>query len=104
MLDVASARGNDGDQAVGYCARVVSFRSRRSHLVRKAMTDLSFRDRIRTALGEALQTHSDVLAAWEGGSASFDAIDEYSDLDLFALVEDEASATDVYAMAEAAMA
>jgi hypothetical protein len=44
-----------------------------------------------------------VLAGWEGGSAAFDSIDAYSDLDLEYLVADDASLDDLYASAERAL-
>lgn len=44
-----------------------------------------------------------VLAGWEGGSAAFDRIDAYSDIDLEYLVTDDASFDDLYASAERAL-
>jgi len=46
---------------------------------------------------------SDVLAGWEGGSAAFGLIDNYSDIDLFFLVNDNASHEPLYAAVEEAL-
>lgn len=66
--------------------------------------DNVFRDRITGALCHALQPLTSVLAGWEGGSAAFDAVDEYSDIDLNFLVEDSVSIDGLYAIAERAIA
>ena len=50
------------------------------------------RDQISGAVSRALEPLSDALAGWEGGSAAFGLIDNYSDIDLFFLVNDNASA------------
>jgi predicted nucleotidyltransferase len=42
------------------------------------------------ALVEALRSQDSVLAVWEGGSAAFNRIDEWSDIDLQAVVRDDA--------------
>ena len=69
-----------------------------------AMTmDHSLRDRISTAVTEALRPVSAVFAGWEGGSAAFGAVDAYSDIDLEYLVADDASFELLYASAENAI-
>jgi hypothetical protein len=45
------------------------------------MADQAFRDVVATSVSEALQPDPDVLAAWEGGSAAFGAVDACSDID-----------------------
>ena len=65
--------------------------------------DYSFRDRISKAVTEALRPLPTVFAGWEGGSAAFDAVDAYSDIDLEYLVADDASFEDLYALAETGM-
>jgi len=60
------------------------------------------RDQISAAVSRALEPLSDVLAGWEGGSAAFGLIDNYSDIDLF-LVNDNASAEPLYAAVEDAL-
>ena len=60
----------------------------------------SFRERISTAVCEALKPLPSVLAGWEGGSAAFGVLDEYSDIDLTFLVDDEISFEELYAVAE----
>lgn len=62
--------------------------------------DRSLRDRIKVAICETLEPLTDVLAGWEGGSAAFDALDDYSDIDLNFLVVDDAKIDDLYAAAE----
>ena len=42
-------------------------------------------------LVDSLKRHDFVLAIWEGGSAAFDRLDVYSDIDLYVLVEAGAS-------------
>jgi hypothetical protein len=54
------------------------------------------------ALRGALQRHPDVDAAWEGGSAAFAALDEYSDVDAVAVVADE-RLDDAFAAVETAL-
>ncbi|MBW6515879.1 MAG: nucleotidyltransferase domain-containing protein [Candidatus Cloacimonetes bacterium] len=39
-------------------------------------------DELRLELKEFLQHHSEIVAAWEGGSAATGYLDQYSDLDL----------------------
>ena len=65
--------------------------------------DQSFRDRITTAIGSALEPLPTVLAAWEGGSAAFGAVDGYSDIDLNVLVDDDVAFDRLYEIAEASM-
>jgi hypothetical protein len=62
--------------------------------------DQPIRDRITTAVCEALEPLPAVLAAWEGGSAGFGAVDDYSDIDLNVLVDDDVSLDLLYATAE----
>lgn len=50
------------------------------------------RDDLRFALARALASRDDVLAVWEGGAAAFDRADEWSDIDLQAVVHDDAVA------------
>ncbi len=65
--------------------------------------DQSLRNRITTAICDALEPLASVLAAWEGGSAAFGAVDGYSDIDLNVLVDDEVSFDLLYAAAEASL-
>lgn len=65
--------------------------------------DPSLRDRISSAVTEALRPLPAVLAGWEGGSAAFGAVDAYSDIDLDYLVADDASFELLYASAERAI-
>jgi hypothetical protein len=67
------------------------------------MINQSLRDRISTAITEALRPLPMVFAGWEGGSAAFAAVDEYSDIDLGYLVADDASFELLYASAEHAL-
>lgn len=67
-------------------------------------TDYSIRDRISGVLCAALKPLPDVLAGWQGGSAAFDALDDYSDIDLSFLVGDDAQLDALYASAEVALA
>jgi hypothetical protein len=67
------------------------------------MIDHSLRDRISSAVTEALRPLPAVLAGWEGGSAAFGAVDAYSDIDLEYLVADDASFELLYALAERAI-
>jgi hypothetical protein len=63
----------------------------------------SLRDQITGAVCRALEPFSDVVAGWEGGSAAFGLIDNYSDIDLFFLVNDNASHEPLYAAVEDAL-
>jgi hypothetical protein len=63
----------------------------------------SLRDQISGAVCRALEPFSDVVAGWEGGSAAFGLIDNYSDIDLFFLVNDNASHEPLYAAVEDAL-
>jgi len=63
----------------------------------------SFHERVGRAVCDALRAHPAVLAGWEGGSVAFEAVDQYSDLDLNLLVSDAASIADLYAIAEVAL-
>ena len=63
----------------------------------------SFRERIGQEICNALEPRPDVLAAWEGGSAAFGAVDAYSDLDMNVLVSSSASVAELQAVVEAAM-
>ena len=65
--------------------------------------DQSFRDRIIAAVCEALEPLPSVLAAWEGGSAAFAAVDGYSDIDLNVVVDDSVSIDLLHATAEASL-
>lgn len=58
---------------------------------------MSLREQISGVVCSALEPLPDVLAGWEGGSAAFGAIDSYSDIDLFFLVNDNASFDHLYA-------
>jgi hypothetical protein len=58
---------------------------------------LSLREQISGVVCGALEPLPDVLAGWEGGSAAFGAVDSYSDIDLFFLVNDNASLDELYA-------
>ncbi len=63
----------------------------------------SLRIRITSAVCDALEPLPSVLAAWEGGSAAFGAVDEYSDIDLNVLADDDVPLDVLYAVAEAAL-
>jgi hypothetical protein len=63
----------------------------------------ALRDPITSALCQALEPLPSVLAGWEGGSAALDAIDEYSDIDLIFLVQDNAVSDELYAASEVAI-
>ena len=65
--------------------------------------DQSLRARVSTAITDALRLNPMVLAGWEGGSAAFAAVDEYSDIDLAYLVADDASPELLYVSAEQAL-
>jgi hypothetical protein len=62
-----------------------------------------FRNEVAVAMCDALRPRQHVLAGWEGGSAAFDALDAYSDIDINFLVSTEASLDLLYAVAEAAL-
>lgn len=66
--------------------------------------DHCMRNRIVDALCETLKPLPDVLAGWEGGSAAFDALDKYSDIDLNFLVTSDAQLDVLYSSAEEALA
>ncbi len=68
------------------------------------MPDRSLRDQVTSAIAQALRPLPGVLAGWEGGSAAFDALDAYSDLDLNVLVDDDVALDSLYAAAEDALA
>jgi hypothetical protein len=55
------------------------------------MINQPMRDRIISVICQSLSQRQDVLAGWEGGSAAFGALDDYSDIDLNMLVNDDAS-------------
>jgi hypothetical protein len=65
--------------------------------------DRTLRDQIADAACRALQPLPEVLAGWEGGSAAFDALDAYSDIDLTFLVTDAVSFDRLYAATEDAL-
>ena len=67
------------------------------------MIDQSLRDRISSAISNALRPLPAVFAGWEGGSAAFGALDAYSDIDLNYLVDDDASPELLYTSAENAL-
>jgi hypothetical protein len=69
-----------------------------------ATEDNSLRNRITSAVCEALQPLPNVLAGWEGGSIAFDATDEFSDIDLNFLVDDTISVDALHAASEFAIA
>jgi hypothetical protein len=64
------------------------------------MIDHPLRERISSAVCRALSPFPNVLAGWEGGSAAFGTLDDYSDIDLNFLVDDDASSDFLYAAAE----
>lgn len=66
------------------------------------MSDTVDRDQLVTVIRSALEPLPDVLAMWEGGSAAWGRLDEWSDLDLLLLVEDE-SVEPAFAALEAAI-
>jgi hypothetical protein len=63
----------------------------------------SFRGRIVRAVSLALEPIESVHAGWEGGSAAFDAVDAYSDIDLNFIVDDQCSLEPLYSAAEDAL-
>ncbi len=60
------------------------------------------RETLLTTLENALKPLPYVHAMWEGGAASFDRVDEWSDIDLQVIADDERIA-DVFAVVEAAL-
>lgn len=66
--------------------------------------DHRMRNRIVDALCATLKPLPDVLAGWEGGSAAFDALDDYSDIDLNFLVTADAQLDTLYLSAEESLA
>ena len=65
--------------------------------------DGALRDRITETVSNALQPLAHVLAGWESGSVAFDLEDEYSDIDLNFLLDEESPADPVYAAVESAL-
>ncbi|MEM7165846.1 MAG: hypothetical protein AAF581_10300 [Planctomycetota bacterium] len=65
--------------------------------------DNALRDRIKEAVGNALQPLSHVLAGWESGSVAFDLEDEYSDIDLNFLLDDASPVDPFYTAVESAL-
>jgi len=63
----------------------------------------SLRNRISHVVSDALAPLTEVLAGWEGGSAAFGAVDDYSDVDLNFLVEDGTPIDLLYSLAEQAL-
>jgi hypothetical protein len=63
----------------------------------------ALREQITLAISHALQPLPSVLAGWEGGSAAFGTVDEYSDIDLNFLIDDTVAVDLLYAAAEAAL-
>ena len=64
---------------------------------------MSLREQISGVVCEALEPLPDVLAGWEGGSVAFGAVDSYSDIDLFFLVNDNSSFDELYATVAASL-
>jgi len=60
------------------------------------------RDRLVATVRVALESNPAVDAAWEGGSAAFTALDEYSDVDAVAVVADDA-VSEVFESVESAL-
>jgi len=65
--------------------------------------DVGVRGQIVLAMCHGLEAIPNVLAGWEGGSAAFDAVDAYSDIDLNFLIDDTVSVDLLYAAAETAL-
>ena len=63
----------------------------------------NLRDQISGAVSDALEPLPTVFAGWEGGSAAFNALDRYSDVDLTFLVDDEVPFEHLYAPLERAL-
>ncbi|MFG6094188.1 hypothetical protein SPB21_03010 [Leptothoe sp. ISB3NOV94-8A] len=63
----------------------------------------TLRNRIVSALSNALSTLPFVLAGWEGGSAAFDLVDEYSDIDLNFLLDGANAEEPFYAAVQLAL-
>src|SRR5436853_3468085 len=58
------------------------------------------RDLIVQALTEALEPLSYVHAFWEAGAAAFNRIDEWSDIDLYIVVEDAVAVSEAFIIVE----
>lgn len=67
------------------------------------ISDCTLRDRITDALCSALRALPYVLAGWEGGSAAFDLVDEYSDIDLNFLLDGADLDEPFYAVVESTL-
>jgi hypothetical protein len=67
------------------------------------LIDHSLRERIVSVVCQALEPLPEVRAGWEGGSAAFDAVDAYSDIDLNFIVDDGCSLAALYDAAEHAL-
>lgn len=65
--------------------------------------DGALRSRITEAVSNALQPLAYVLAGWESGSVAFNREDEYSDIDLNFLLDDESPVDALYAVVESAL-
>ena len=63
----------------------------------------SLRARLVDAVVRVLEPLPAVRAGWEGGSAAFENVDEYSDIDLCFIVESETSYERLYAVARQAL-
>ncbi|MEM0982121.1 MAG: hypothetical protein AAGH78_17860 [Cyanobacteria bacterium P01_H01_bin.58] len=63
----------------------------------------TLRDRIVSALSNASSALPFVLAGWEGGSAAFDLVDEYSDIDLNFLLDGANAEEPFYATVQSAL-
>ncbi len=60
------------------------------------------RDEVIGAIRESVEPLAHVHAMWEGGAASFDRLDEWSDIDLYIAVDDD-RVEDVFATVEVAL-
>ena len=67
------------------------------------MKNTALREQITLAVCDALELRPEVLAGWEGGSAAFGALDEFSDIDLNFLIDDTVSVDLLYTAAEASL-
>lgn len=63
----------------------------------------SLRARLVDAVVGVLEPLPAIRAGWEGGSAAFEAVDEYSDIDLCFIVDSETSYETLYAIARQAL-
>ncbi len=63
----------------------------------------TFRKQIISTLCNALQPLPNVLAAWESGSAAFNHLDEFSDIDLNFLIENEGTDNSFFSAVESAL-